>query len=356
MADSDKISAPKDLKLRGMINFVDWNREFRHVAKWEGVLDFLTGKKVIPAKPHPDDYTVKTTITKKPARKTTQRVTSGAEANDDNSVQALINQQQNINVIQYEFEYSEWKTAKEKIELAGRLLFAWVSGRIKIEIKDCDDAKAAYELIQKLHKPTDEGITEDLLDELQTVRCDEFPDLDAYVYKILSIQADLKEVKYPVTDKEVATAMVRGLPRPFKNFKENWYWPHAYQDNSAIDIDELVEMIYSAETMLAEKQAEEAKASSERRNSSGSDSSVSITPLKRQRIVCTFPGCPNPIGHTEYRCWNKNPEKMPHAVRKAREKQSNAANKPMAMGMTGLAIVDYQKFDELMSKAEKARR
>ena len=47
--------------------------------------------------------------------------------------------------MRWQIYYNEHKISKEKVKLAGKLLNAWVSEGIKIEIEDCTDAKEAYD-------------------------------------------------------------------------------------------------------------------------------------------------------------------------------------------------------------------
>jgi hypothetical protein len=54
------------------------------------------------------------------------------------------------------------------MKLAGRLLEAWVSDGIKIEIEDCADTKDAYDFIKKRYAVTYERARDRLLNQQET--------------------------------------------------------------------------------------------------------------------------------------------------------------------------------------------
>jgi hypothetical protein len=67
------------------------------------------------------------------------------------------------NSLRWQIDLDEHKTAKAKMKLAGKLLDAWVSNSIKIEIEDCADAKEAYDFIKKRYAVTTERARDGLL-------------------------------------------------------------------------------------------------------------------------------------------------------------------------------------------------
>lgn len=142
-----------DPKLKGKTNFIGWKREFERADKANDVLEYLIGEEVVPSKPKKEDYFVKITEveTRRPTKtkKTTQAVTPSTDGEEEtDNAQNMISTN---TTLQWQIDYSEDRNAKEKIKLTGKLLNAWVSDGIKIEIREFEDAKKAYYFIKKGH-------------------------------------------------------------------------------------------------------------------------------------------------------------------------------------------------------------
>jgi hypothetical protein len=56
------------------------------------------------------------------------------------------------------------------MRLAGRLLHAWVSDGIKIDLEDCNVAKGGYDHIEKRYGVTDERAGDNLLNQLDNLK------------------------------------------------------------------------------------------------------------------------------------------------------------------------------------------
>jgi hypothetical protein len=138
-------------EVKGKTNFIGWKREFERAAKANDVLEYLTGEEVVPPKPRNKDYFVKSieANTHRPrTRKTAQSFTPSTDDDDDETADVQTMMSTN-NSLRWQIDSDEYKTAKGKMKLIGRLLDAWVSDGIKIEIEDCIDTKDAYDFIKK---------------------------------------------------------------------------------------------------------------------------------------------------------------------------------------------------------------
>lgn len=138
-----------DRQLKGKTNFISWKREFERAARANDVLEFLTGEEVVPPKPNKDEYFVKVldTETRRSTRikKSLSPTTDDENETEDGQTVVLTTN----NTLRWQIDHNEHKNAKEKMKLANRLLDAWISDGIKIEIEDCADAKEAYDFIKK---------------------------------------------------------------------------------------------------------------------------------------------------------------------------------------------------------------
>lgn len=108
------------------------------------------------------------------------------------------------------------------MKLASKLLHAWVTDGITIEIEDCMDAKEAYDLIKKRHAVSNERARDSLLTRLNGIRLDDYPSVTAYTNQVRQIKADLKTVKYDMTDDMFATAILYSLLPSYCDFKERY--------------------------------------------------------------------------------------------------------------------------------------
>src|SRR5436189_4715492 len=88
------------------------------------------------------------------------------------------------NTLQWQINSNEYKNAKEKMKLAGKLLDAWVSDGIKIEIEDCTDAKEAYDFIKKRYAVTNEHARDSLLAQLNELKLDDHSSMTEYTNKL----------------------------------------------------------------------------------------------------------------------------------------------------------------------------
>jgi hypothetical protein len=167
MTDSKMDEVKDGRKLKGKTNFVSWKREFERAAKADDILGYLTGEEVVPPKPKKEDYFGKPAeveIRRLTRSMTTQTATPSTEGDEDiYDAQTMV---PTNNTLRWQIDYSEHKNAKENMKLAGKLLDAWVSDGIKIEIEEYADAKDAYDFIKKRYAVTNERARDSLLDQL----------------------------------------------------------------------------------------------------------------------------------------------------------------------------------------------
>ncbi|KAG9196947.1 hypothetical protein G6514_002749 [Epicoccum nigrum] len=218
MADSKMERVKEARKLRGKINFVSWKREFERAARTNKILEYLTSEEAVPPKPKKEEYFG--------------------------------------NALRWQIKYNEHKKAKEDIKLASKLLHAWVSDSIAIEIEDCTNAKEAYDLIQTRYAVSNERARDNLLTRLNGVRLDDYPSVTAYTNQVRQIKADLKTVKYDMTDDMFATAILYSLPSNFSDFKEKYNWIRSTRPNNPPDLDYLYERLLVEEMRLAQRAGE----------------------------------------------------------------------------------------------------
>ncbi|KAG9236822.1 hypothetical protein BJ875DRAFT_438993 [Amylocarpus encephaloides] len=84
----------------------------------------------------------------------------------------------------------KYKNAKAKMKLRGKLLYSWVSDGIKIKIKDFKDAKVAYDFIKKRYAATIERARDNLLNQLNGLKLDDYSSMTEYTNRIRSTKPD----------------------------------------------------------------------------------------------------------------------------------------------------------------------
>ena len=85
--------------------------------------------------------------------------------------------------------------------------------------KIATDAKEAYDFIKKRYAVTNERARDGLLNQLNELKLDDCSSMTEYTNKVRQIKADLKTVKYDMTDDMLATALLHGLPPNFRDLQ-----------------------------------------------------------------------------------------------------------------------------------------
>ncbi|KZZ88210.1 Ribonuclease H-like protein [Beauveria brongniartii RCEF 3172] len=326
MTDSRMDEVKIDRKLKGKTNFVSWKREFERAAKNHDILEYLTGEEIVPPKPRKEDYfekliendTRRLTRSMSRGMATTQSATPPTDEGEDAyDAQAMVPAN---NALQWQIDYKEHKVAKSQMKLAGRLLDAWVSDGIKIEIEDYPDAKDAYDFIKKRYAVTNERARDGLLSQLNSLKLAGCSCMTEYTNRIRQIKADLKTVKYDMTDDMLATALLNGLPANFNDFKEKYDWIRSTNPDDPPDLDYLYDRLHVEEAKHSGLREERKAKDKGRRDANTSHDSTSYSgnrkPKRQDRshLKCTYPGC-GKSGHSEDTCWTKDPSKAPRSLK-----------------------------------------
>jgi gag-polypeptide of LTR copia-type/GAG-pre-integrase domain len=260
------------------------------------------------------------------------------------------------NSLRWRIDSDEHRTAKAKMKLAGKLLDTWVSDGIKIEIEDCADAKEAYDFVKTRYAVTNERARDNLLNQLNELKLEDCSSMTEYTNRVRQIKADLKTVKYDMTDDMLATALLHGLPLNFRDFKEKYDWICSTKSDDAPDLDYLYERLY-VEELKQIRLKEERKAKDRARKEASSYNSSGGTGYNgrpkqnredKSHLKCTYPKC-GQTGHTEDRCWTKDPSKAPRSFKD--RIAANTDNKPID-GMGGTTETNLTAFRDAYSYAD----
>ena len=138
--------------LTGQDNYNAWVRDFKIVAKSEGVWGFYQGTEPILTKPERADYHIPTQKKK--------RMTADAEivASDSSSSQApttpaALNTLE-TNITLYKLDSEEWKDNDKKVRHAQTLLPQWVDPAIRGNLEEHENPMDAWEYLKGQYKMT----------------------------------------------------------------------------------------------------------------------------------------------------------------------------------------------------------
>ncbi|KAJ5460957.1 uncharacterized protein N7458_002509 [Penicillium daleae] len=339
----DEVKA--DRKLKGKVNFISWKREFERAAKANDTFEYLTGEEVVPPKPRKEDYFAKpgdgeirhSIRTKKIS---TPMVDDGDETDDAQAILITTN-----NNLRWQIDYNEHKNAKEKMKLASKLLDSWVSDGIKIEIEDCTNAKEAYDLIKKRYAVTHERARDTLLNQLSLIKLEDCLSVTDYTNKVRQVKADLKTVKYNMTDDMFATALLHGLPPSYRTFKDKYDWIRSTKPDDPPDLDYLYERLHVEEAQqlrLKEERRARDRAKKDTTINAGNRGYSGRSKLSREdksHLRCTYSDCGR-TGHTEGTCWVKSPEKIPRSLKDRLPVHIDNKHMNEKAGMAGIVETD----------------
>ncbi|KAH7379062.1 ankyrin repeat-containing domain protein [Cadophora sp. MPI-SDFR-AT-0126] len=161
MADL-KVDVSPERRLRGKVNFITWKREFEREAKAHDVLDLFTGDEEILDKPQKGNY---------------------LDDDDDKDSVTVASTQKALknfhaNTLRYTIDYNNWKSNRDSLRTANKLLNAWLSESIRIEIETAKNAKEAYDIVIARYKISNERARDDLLSELKRLTIENWQDED----------------------------------------------------------------------------------------------------------------------------------------------------------------------------------
>lgn len=356
MTESRMDDVKDSRKLKGKTNFISWKREFERAARAHDILEYLTGEESVPPKPDKENYFVKPVETEVRRSSRSKKMSQAfTPSTDDDEVEEIQIATSTNNTLRWQIDHNEYKTAKEKMKLAGRLLNAWVSDGINIEVEDCIDAREAYDLIKKRYAVANERARDDLLNRLHDLKLDDHATMTEYTNKLRQIKADLKMVKYDMTDDMLVTALLHGLPSSYQDFKEKYDWIRSTKPDDPPDLDYLYERLHVEDAKQIRRKEEKKARDKSRMDSSSSRTSgdngfANNRRLKREdksHLQCTHPSC-RKTGHTEDTCWTKDPSKAPRAIK---EKFASGFSDKPASRMGGASQTNLDAFREAYSEA-----
>lgn len=177
-----------------------------------------------------------------------------------------------------------------------------------------------------------------------------------YTNNVRQMKADLKTVKYDMTDDMLVPVLLHGLPPNFRDFKEKYDWIRSAKPDDAPELDYLYERLLVEEVkqirLREERNAKDRakkKTSGNNNNPSGSTGCNGSQRPKREdrsHLKCTYPGC-GKTGHTEDTCWTKDPSKAPRSLK---DRLSANTGGKATEGMAGNTETNLTTFRDTHSK------
>jgi hypothetical protein len=319
MADS-KMDVSPERRLRGKINFIAWRHDFQRAAKAHGVSDIFNGRDDMLSRPKTEDY---------------------IDTDDEKDLNTIAATQKSLkgfhaSTLRYNIEYNNWRSHKEDLRVANKLLYSWVSESIKIEIETANNPKDAYDLIVSRYKVSDERARDELLSEMRHLTIDDCKDITDYLNKLRRIKSDLKSVGYTLTDGLYVTAVLDGLDnKKWALFKKEWHTIRAIQleanPDSTPSIDLFEDRLHTEVLFKQQREEDRKKQNSNKdktrpRTVTGNTTQISSRSAKTEDK--THPPCSacGDSRHTEMKCWKLHPEQIPRALKDRIQSKNSTGN------------------------------
>jgi hypothetical protein len=227
MADS-KIEVSPERRLRGKVNFITWKRDFEREAKAYDVLDLFTGDEEILEKPQKGDYI------------------DDDEGKDSITIASTQKTLKNFqaSTLRYTIDYNNWKSNRDSLRTASKLLNAWLSESIRIETETAKNAKEAYDTVIARYKISNERARDGLLSEMRKLTIENCDNVTEYLNKLRRFRSDLAGVDYELTDGLYVTTLLDGLDnRKWGPFKEKWNTIRAIQLDANSDAPPSIDLL-----------------------------------------------------------------------------------------------------------------
>jgi hypothetical protein len=162
-------------RLRGKVNFITWKREFERKAKAYDILDLFTSDEEILEKPKKEDY---------------------IDDDDDKDGITIASTQKTLknfhaNTLRYTIDYNNWKSNRDSLRTANKLLNAWLCESICIEIEAAKYTKEAYDIIIARYKINNERARDNLLSEIRKLNIENCISVTEYLNKLRRFRSDL---------------------------------------------------------------------------------------------------------------------------------------------------------------------
>ena len=332
-----------DRRLRGKVNFITWRNEFWREAKAHDVLELFTGDEEILETPKREDYI------------------DDDDEKDSNTIASTQKTLKNFHAstLRYTIDQNNWRSNRDNLRTANKLLNAWVSDSIRIEIETSKNAKEAYDLIVARYKVSDERARDDLLSELRKLTVENCADVSDYLNKLRRFKSDLAGVDYKLTDGLYATALLDGLDdKKWASFKEKWETIRAIQldanPDSTPSIDLLEDRLHH-EALIKQRREDERRIQNKEKDKVKTSATKSED---KSRFKCDACGR---TGHTEDYCWKLHPERMPRALRdriqskngdKSDSQPTKSIDDAKAGKMAAFANTDVDDFKDKLAATE----
>ena len=340
-----------DRLLKGKANFVTWKREFERAAKAQDVLDLLTGDEDILSKPKPESYLI--TVPRSSARAAAKQLATPSADNENTDTEITQSANAANNTLRWQMDYEAWKTNKDNLRIASKLLNEWVCEGIKFEIEDCENAKVAYDLIKERYKVSPERARDLLLSQLNGTKLEDFTSVTEYLNKLRQLRVDLKASDYVMTDDMFTSILLHGLPPNYRNFKEQYDWVRSAKPDDPPDLDYLFDRLQIEEikqTRIKEEKKAKERIKKENGNNRGTGSDTNKSKDQdKSHLKCDACG---KAGHVEDNCWTTHPELMRFSSFHPLDVNVNTADGSTSLKIQGGGTVDL---DLLQFTSEKTR-
>lgn len=277
--------------LSGQDNYSAWSRDFKVVATGKGVFKLYTGEMPVLEKPDKDTYL-------HPSGAVTTRKKS-----DEFDFAAA--------VAEYRIDLDEYKDNAKLVREALSLLARWVDPAIRGTIIAFVTPKEAWDFLKDQYKMTDRRALDLLRTRLESTKLSSFKTVTQYLNALQELKLDMTEAGGTLTDEEMVSKILRGLPARYDPFVDSHY---QLVDTPGLDdggLKGLTARLITFEARLQQRQSQ--KSSTGNNNNKTKDTGDDKEQEgggRRRRVKCSYEPC-GKWGHEEKNCYMKNPDLKP---------------------------------------------
>ena len=249
--------------LSGQDNYNAWVRDFKLLAKAEGIWQFYQGSEPLLSKPNRDDYHI-------PQQKKKRVSADDSIVNSGNTSIPTTGQLNTLetNIVQYKLDVEEWKEHDKRVRRAQTLLPEWVDPAIRGKLEEYENPKDAWDYLQSQYKMTNARALDIALSKMGRLRLQDCKSMQDYLNQHEILKLDIVEAKGVYDDSQLISKIFRGLSFKYNNFVDQY---HLMNEDENVKLKDITTKLLTYESKLLEREAEARAYKNSRDNKNNKD-------------------------------------------------------------------------------------
>lgn len=212
-------------ELQGQSNYMDWRKHFDRTARLLDLWGLLTGTEKLEQKPTVADFFIK-----------------DGELTDRDAIIARLS---------WKLAYEEWKTQRDKLGLARRLIYRSVCSAIIAEVEDLPSPIEMVNFIKNRYMTSPQHDQNVLLVRVSNLRLTPEMSMAKYLNRHRELKFDLLRCGYDYDNSMLVTSILFGLPGTYSDFRQLWDLHDEADPDTEPDTESLCTRLIKQERRLA---------------------------------------------------------------------------------------------------------